>query len=71
MPIKTTKKTKQTNKKKGQNRPSEIRLSGVPPIMLIKTPEKKNKKQKRQNRPSEIRLSGVPPIMTIKTPEKK
>ena len=28
-------------KKKSQNRPSEIRLSGVPPIMPIKTPGKK------------------------------
>ena len=40
MPIKTHKK------KEGQNRPSEIRLSG--------------KKIKGQNRTSEIRLSGFP-----------
>ena len=42
--------------KKGQNRHSEIRLSG---------------KKKGKNRPSEIRLSGVPPIMPIKTTKKK
>ena len=35
--------------KKRQNRASEIRLPGVPPIMPIKTPEKKS-----QNRDSEI-----------------
>ena len=42
-----------------QTRASEIRLSGVPPIM-----------PKKNLWPSEIRLSGVPPIMLIKTPEK-
>ena len=60
-------------KKKRQNRPSEIRLSGVPPIIPIKTQNHKKKetqnhqKNKGQNRPSEIRLAGVPPIMAIKT----
>ena len=58
--------------KKCQDRPSGKRLSGVPPITPIKTPNniKKKKTQKLQNRPSEIRLSGVPPIMSIKTPNK-
>ena len=60
MPIKT-------KKKKRQNGPYEIRLSGVPPIMPIKT----KKKNKGQNRPSEIRLSGVPPIMPIKSQQQK
>ena len=57
-------------RKKGQNRPSQIRLTGFPPIMLIKTPEKRKKtkkikklKKRRQYRPSEIRL------MPIKTPK--
>ena len=54
--------------KKSQIRPSEIRLSGVPPIMPIKKNNIKNKKHKGQNRPSEIRLSGVHPIIPIKTP---
>ena len=58
MPIKPphTQKNKQTKTKKnvkidphkyvnkGQNRPSEIRLSGVPPIMPIKTTTKKQNK---------------------------
>ena len=52
MPLKKKTKTKR------QNRSSEIRLSGVPPIIPIK--------KKCQNRPSEIRLSGVPTIMPIK-----
>ena len=39
MPIKTKKKT---------IGPSEIRLSGVPSIMLIKTPEKINKTKKKK-----------------------
>ena len=73
MPIKTKKKKRaninpqkyvyQKKKYKGQNRPSEIRLSGVPPVMPIKTNKKKQTKTIRQNRPSEIPLSGVPPIM--------
>ena len=45
-------------KHKGQNRPSEIRFTGVPPIMPIKTP--KNQKKK-----------GIPPIMPIKTQKMK
>ena len=61
MPIKTKQKKKG---KKRQNRPSEIRLSGVPPIMPIK--HQKPKKNQGQNRPSEIRFTGVPPIMPIK-----
>ena len=75
MPIKKQTKTKR------QNRPSEVRLSGVPPISLYKKkskytlrnmfirspPYKAYIKKKRQNTPSEIRLSGVPPIMPIKT----
>ena len=68
---------KQKNKKhKGQNRPSEIRFTGVPPIMPIKTPNnnkttnKKNQTNKRQNIPSQIRLSGVPPFNNAyKTPK--
>ena len=40
IPIKTQ------NQKKRQNRPSEIRLSGVPPIMPIKTQNKKKTKGK-------------------------
>ena len=48
MPIKTPnnkyKKTNQNKKKKTQNRPSEIRLSGVPPIMPINPTPKKQKK---------------------------
>ena len=63
MPIKTKKKHK------GQNRPSEIRFTGVPPIMPIKTPNNKKNKKNRQSRPSQIRLLGVPPIMPIKTPK--
>ena len=41
-------KTQNNNKKnKGQNRPSQIRLSGVPPIIPIKTQNyQKNKGQK-------------------------
>ena len=35
-------KTQNQQKKTGKNRPSEIRLSGVPPIMPIKTKHKKN-----------------------------
>ena len=49
-------------KYKGQNRPPEIRLSGVPPIVPIKT-KKTQTKTTRLNRPSQIRLTGVPPIM--------
>ena len=59
-------KTQNHQKNKGQNRPSEIRLSGVPPIMLIKP----KKTKKRQNKPSEIRLSRVPPIMPMRTKKK-
>ena len=47
---------------KRQNRPSEVRLSGIPPIMPKKTT--------RQKRPSEILLSGVPPIMSRKKTSK-
>ena len=62
MPI----QTKHTAKKRQRRtRPSQIRLSGVPPIMPIKTHNQQ--KNKRQNRPSEIRLPGVPPIMAKKT----
>ena len=56
-----------------KKRPSGICLSGVPPLMPIKTPNKKNnknRKPKRQNRPSEIRLSGVSTRMPIKTKKK-
>ena len=49
-------------KYKGQNRPPEIRLSGVPPIVPIKT-KKTQTKTTRLNRPSQIRFTGVPPIM--------
>ena len=52
-------------KNKSQKWTSERRLSGVPPIMPIKTPEKKQKKG--QNRTSEIHFTGVPPTMPIKT----
>ena len=52
-------------KKKRQPIPSEIRLSGVSPIMPIK--HQKPKKNQGQNRPSEIRFAGVPHIMPIKT----
>ena len=38
-------KIKKKAKLKRQNRPSEIRLSGVPPIMLIKTPDKINERK--------------------------
>ena len=63
---------KKQSKIKRQNRPSEIRLSGVPPIMPIRPKKnhpvkleipiktRKKKEKQRQNRPSEIRLSGVP-----------
>ena len=34
---------KNQQKNTGQNRPSEIRLSGVPPIMLTKTKNKQSK----------------------------
>ena len=60
--INKTKKIK-TKIKQRQNRASEIRLSGVPPIMPIKT-------KNNFFLPSEIRLSEVPTIMLIKTPEK-
>ena len=62
MPKKTQNKQK---KNKRQNRPSEIRLSWVFPIMPIKT--QNQQKNKGKNRPSEIRFTGVPPIMPIKT----
>ena len=59
MPIKTHNNNKKNIiKKNGQNRHSKIRLSGVPPIMPIKT--KNKKKHKWQNRPSEIRFTGAP-----------
>merc|ERR1711973_431894 len=63
-------KNKKTKKgKKRQNKPSEIRLSGVPPYNAYITPTKKTQgkinpqkyvyqEKKRENRPSEIRLSG-------------
>ena len=38
MPIIKTTNIKEREKKKRQNRHSEIRLAGVPPIMPIKTP---------------------------------
>jgi len=53
MPKKPTPQKKPKKTHKGQNRPSEIRLSGVPPIMPIKTKTKKTKKTTRK-----IRLSG-------------
>ena len=37
-PNKIKKQNQQKKNNKRQNRPSEIRLSGVPPIMPIKTP---------------------------------
>ena len=37
------KKTQNQQKNKRQNRPSEIRLAGVPPIMAIKTQNQKKK----------------------------
>ena len=57
MPIKKQTKTKR------QNRPSEVRLSGVPPIMPIKTP-------KSQNRPSDMFIRG-PPYNVYKTAKLK
>ena len=63
------KKTQNQQKNKRQNRPSEIRLAGVPPIMAIKT--QNQKKNKGQNRHSEIRLSGVLPIIPLKIENQK
>ena len=62
MPIKTKKTQTKTTR---LNRPSEIRITGVPPIMHIYI------KKKRQTRSPEIRLSGVPPIMPIKPQKPK
>ena len=57
MPIKTVNKKNNKNRKpKRQNRPSVIRLSGVPPIMLIKTPEKKYNKINKNNNPKKGKI---------------
>ena len=45
--IDTQKYVYQEKKYKGQNRPSQIRLSGVPPIMPIKTKKTKQNKKKQ------------------------
>ena len=65
MPIKTTQKNKQKTTR--QNRPSEIRLSGVTPIMHIKTtkkkegvPQKNKKKQLVKIDPQKYIYQGSP-----------
>ena len=70
MPIKTKKKKRaninpqkyvyQKKKYKGQNRPSEIRLSGVPPVMPIKTNKKNKQKQPVKIDPQKYLYQGSP-----------
>ena len=64
MPIKHQKQKKY----KGQNRPSEIRFTGVPPIMPIKTQIKTIKKGKTD--PLKYVYQGSP-YNAYKTPKQK
>ena len=47
MPMKTPNNNKKDEKKQSQNRPSEIRLSGVPPKMPIYIVKKKTLNKKK------------------------
>ena len=67
-PYKAYKNQKTKKGKKRQNRPSEIRLSGVPPIMAIKTQNQKKPKGKID--PQKYAYQGSPHIMPIKTNKK-